>query len=644
MSPERRLRLRLLVIALLATLSGIALTVARPALLAGPAALVSDHYFRFDTRTPDPRVLLVAVDHRSVKALGRWPWDRAQLATGLARLSEARVVALDMVFSEATDAAADARLAETLMGLNSVGGFFLNGTLADLLDAEQQAALMASALTDVEPGPQPYLEARELELNIPAVQQAVILAASLNTLPDPDGLFRAYPLAFVLHGELFPTLAIQALRLYSDDQLAVRSTPEPVMDIAGRRLHPGTRGVARLNYYPVESYRTVSFVDLLQGRVAAEALRDAIVIIGVTETGVADVRSTPMGQMPGPLLHYTFVSNLLDGSVLQEQRVAELLLVLACGLLPLLAVRTLRAPPARVLLYGAALVALFAAGVLAYRAHGWLEAFYPMATLVVSALACEAALFAGQERQARYLRAAFGSYIAPSLISDLMDRPELLALGGTVKEATFLFSDIRNFTTLAEQADAATLAATLNELFSPLTEAIIIEGGMLDKYIGDAIMAVFNAPHDLPDHPLRACRAALGMLERLHAFNERRRQAGQPPLDIGIGINTGRALIGNLGSRFRFNYTAVGDAVNLASRLEGMNKQLGTHIIIGESTYLAVRHALACRPLGEVTVKGKREPQPVYELVGRMPGTARKSTAQRKDAEGAENAKKMQVT
>jgi adenylate cyclase len=215
----------------------------------------------------------------------------------------------------------------------------------------------------------------------------------------------------------------------------------------------------------------------------------------------------------------------------------------------------------------------------------------------------------------RELRRAFSSYVSPQLLEIITKEPDKLSLGGEKRNITVLFSDIRGFTTISEKLNPESLVNLLNEFLNPMTEIILRNGGMLDKYIGDAIMAIFNAPVDIGDHPDRACTSALEMVQKTKELNDLFKREFNVDIRIGIGINTGEAVVGNMGSKVRFDYTAIGDTVNLASRLEGLNKLYKTDIIISEFTKKGLRARFLTRKLDVVVVKGKREPVPIYELL-----------------------------
>jgi adenylate cyclase len=245
----------------------------------------------------------------------------------------------------------------------------------------------------------------------------------------------------------------------------------------------------------------------------------------------------------------------------------------------------------------------------------WLNAVYPLLTVVVVYTAVALYRYIMEEREKRKIRSAFGLYVTPSVVNEILKDPDKLRLGGDKKELTVLFSDIRGFTSLAEEMDPESLVNLLNTYLTEMTNVVFDFDGLLDKYIGDAIMAVFGAPLKQADHPVRACRAALRMLDSLAKMQQKWKSEGTPPLDIGIGINTGSMVVGNMGSERRFDYTVMGDSVNLASRLEGINKEYGTQVVISEFTYEWVKDDFFCRELDVVRVQGSTRPVKIFELI-----------------------------
>ena len=581
------------------------------------ALKVDDLKYALQPHQPPDDVVFVAVDEKSVNRLGRWPWERTVLAEGLEKLRPARTVVLDMVFSEASRPAADRQLAAALEGLDAtVCGFFLRRHATEVLPASRRREMAASTLERVPRGPLPFPELPFAEVNTPALLEACTLQAAFSTVVDADGLFRRYPVGFVYRGGVYPSLGVQALRLYFNRDFRVTREGGYQGAIKGHRVAIDEQGAALLNFYPDRGVPTLSFVDLVSGEISPERLAGKVAVVGITEAGLSDIRSTPLGTRPGAVLHATFLANVLGGHSLKPAPLWGAGLFLALGLLPLVA--TQLAPTAqrvRMLTYLGAGLALLATVALAYRwGDLWLPAFFPLLALLGTVGTSEGLLFRERERQARFIRHAFGSYLSPELVHELAEHPERLELGGETREVTVLFSDIRGFTTLSEHLEPTELVALLNRYFTPVTRAIQAEGGFVDKFIGDAVMALFSAPVDLPDHPDAACRAAVGMVKALEAFNADQAAQGQPTIDIGIGIHTGEAVVGNMGSEERLNYTALGDSVNVASRLEGLTKEYGSRILITEVTRDGLQGAWETTFLGAIPVKGRHQPVSVFAL------------------------------
>jgi adenylate cyclase len=383
-------------------------------------------------------------------------------------------------------------------------------------------------------------------------------------------------------------------------------------------------GMVKIDFHgPSGTYPTYSIADVVQHRLPESTFKDKIVFIGPTATGIADTRPTPFesSAFPGVEVHANFVDNLLKGAFIQRGIRENLIDVLVLFLFSFpagLLIIIFRPGKSAILLLviGGAFV------VYAYQQFSaqrvWLVVFLPVATLLATYSAVVIYSYFFEEREKKLVRGAFQQYMAPAVISQVLDRPELLRLGGEEKPLTAMFADIRGFTSLSEGLTPGQLVELLNEYLAEMTEVIFDHQGTLDKYIGDAIMAFWGAPLDTPNHAERACHAALGMSVALTKLQERWAAEGRPRINIGIGVNTGEMLVGNMGSAKRFNYTIMGDNVNLASRLEGVTKTFGTQTIISESTCERVRDTMLVRELDMIRVKGKKKPVTIYELLGSM--------------------------
>jgi adenylate cyclase len=453
-----------------------------------------------------------------------------------------------------------------------------------------------------------------------------------NVIVDPDTVVRRLPLALPYgrdtdraSWDLYASIDVQALRLYlglTNEQTVLNYGDAGITSIEfGSKLvvHPDDVSRLMVNYHgPARTYPYVSFADVAEKKFAPGTFKDKIVLVGASATGIGDLRATPFGAIdfPGVEIHANLIDNILNQQFLKSggpEALADIGFIFLFGI-PLgmwLAVVQPRWMPLSLVLL------LPFAGVVYWAfLHGWLLNFIvpSLFTLIpnVSLVALYRVLIEEQEK--RKVRGAFQQYVSPEVIRRLLSDPERVKPRKT--EVTVLFSDIRGFTTISETLDAQELAGLLNGYLTEMTRIIFRHQGTLDKYIGDAVMAIWNAPFDEPKHAERCVNAALSMLARLADLQKDWRARGKPVLEIGIGINTGVASVGNMGSTLRYGYTAMGDAVNLASRLEGLNKEYGTRILISESTRMGLTdERMALREIDFIRVKGKHEPVTIFEVL-----------------------------
>lgn len=453
-----------------------------------------------------------------------------------------------------------------------------------------------------------------------------------NVQIDADGVVRQLCLALPygrgpdLDGwDIYASVDVQALRIFlgaTDQQTVLNYGKAGVASVEfGKKLVVRPDDVSRIkvNYRgPVRTYPYISFADAVQQKFAPSAFKDKIVLVGASATGIGDLRTTPFGGLdfPGVEIHANLIDNLLNQNFLTRgarQALADLGFIFLFGI-PLGIWLAVVQP--RWLIFGFLLLAPFVAIIYWGFLHGWWLNFIVPAlfTLIpnVSLVALYRVLIEEQEK--RKVRGAFQQYVSPEVIRRLLTDPERVKPRKTA--VTVLFSDIRGFTSISEKLDAQELADLLNSYLTEMTRIIFRNQGTLDKYMGDAVMAIWGAPFDEPGHAARCCQAAIDMFARLEVLQQAWRSRGQPVLEIGIGVNTGIASVGNMGSALRYGYTAMGDSVNLASRLEGLNKEYGTGIIISESTRAAVENdSFLVRELDLIRVKGKLQPVTIYELM-----------------------------
>lgn len=578
---------------------------------------------------PPSTVAVVAIDNKSIKEIGRWPWSRdvfAGLINGLSHYG-VKVTALDIVFSEAQGKAPDTALAKGIASAGNIimGYFFRNEEqVMDPVVLEQVASSkikllrIGQGVTSV-----PLSEYAGMDANISSLGKEALGFGFFNAIADSDGLFRKSPLLMLYDGDVYPSLALKALThfLGEDSVVDVADFGISSIGIGSYTVPVNERGELALNYYgPTGSFPTYSAVDVIKKRLPENTLKDKLVFVGATEIGIYDVRATPFDAiLPGVEIHATVAANTIEKKFIIHDSRTKLLELAAIIIFPLILALLLGSSPSTLIgfLYGSIITAGYLLiNYLLFRKYLLdLSILYPVFSLALTTVSSEVYRSLVIDKKGRYMKKAFSNYVSADLVAQIMKNPDSLKLGGEKREITILFSDIRGFTTLSESLSPEALVMVLNEYLSPMTRIVLEEKGTLDKYIGDAVMAIYNAPLDVDNHAEHACRSAIKMLEKLEELNRSFIEKGVQPIDIGIGMNTGDAVVGNMGADIRFDYTAIGDNVNLASRLEGLNKMYGTHILVSDSTRKHVKANFTFRELDLVAVKGKHLPVPIYELL-----------------------------
>ncbi len=607
-----------LLIMLLAAAFSTALLYVKLMPIYGVALRLDDFFYKLNKNPLSKKVALVLVDEKSVNKFGRWPWDRRIVADGLKKLKEAKVIALDMVFSEKTQNSSDLYLSNTIESLgNVVCGFFLRPVATENPSSDIMDTLVDSSLADV-PQKVPFASLPFAEVNILPITNACLLSGTFSAVADPDGLFRHYPLGFVFQGEFYPSLAVQALRVFLKKQTWIDENG--TLHIGDRVIPTDETHMALLNFYRPSSYidRIYSFVDVYQGKVPPSVFKGKLVFVGISEAGVTDIRATPIGLVPGPYLHVTFASNFLQNILLKRKFKWDAAAIFILSFLVLLASYA-QSDTLRFSAYILFEILLFVAAAALYESLCVkVDVFYPTFSMTLSIIGLEGYSSFVKGKQTKFLKQAFSTYLSPALLSVLTKSPDKLRIGGEKREISVLFSDIRGFTSLSEKLEPETLVWVLNTYLEPMTDIVLKNDGTLDKYIGDAVMAIWNAPLDVENHAEKALNAALEMLSALPKINSYLSQRNLPEIKIGIGVNTGQAVVGNMGSSRRFDYTAIGDTVNLASRLEGLNKLYGTSLLFSQFTKEKVSFPIQGKyypvEVDIVAVKGKEEPVKIYTL------------------------------
>jgi len=592
----------------------------------------NDVNFELQDKEISKDIVFVAVDEPSVNEYGRWPWEREKLAVGVDNLSEADVVLMDMIFSEPTSEEQDAILADSLANLNaSVCGFFLRHNSTQIVTDDELDVLSDSSLdllqSQVAKFSNPsFAHAEFAEMNILPILESCTLSGSFSTFRASDDKYRSYPISMYFQNILYPSLGIQGLRLKFDKDIS--RIDENHVEINGSAISLDKDGLVLVNFYKKEQYEIISFLDVANGTIKPEYFKGKIVILGITEVGAGDIVSTPIGSIPGPLVHYTFISNMLQNHLITEPKYIVSSLVIFFVLLPFILVLLI----SKIVYRAAANIAVYLSVYVLIRylfvtEMLYIDLFFPLIALILSLVAVEAVAFNIQEKSGKFMKDTFSSYLSGDLLNQLIANPDSLKLGGEKKELTILFSDIRGFTTLSESMSPEKLIDILNRYFTPMTQSVLDNGGMLDKYIGDAVMAFFNAPVDVEQHADAACNSALSMIEKLDTLNFVFEKEGLLPIRIGIGLNTAEVIVGNIGSDAKKDYTVIGDGVNLASRVEGLTKNYTIQILITEFTVAKLTEKFVYREIEPVQVKGKDEAVVLYEL---MPNTDRAKEIKKK--------------
>ncbi|HXN24304.1 MAG TPA: adenylate/guanylate cyclase domain-containing protein [Candidatus Dormibacteraeota bacterium] len=454
-----------------------------------------------------------------------------------------------------------------------------------------------------------------------------------NAVPDPDGVVRRATLILpysrsqdFVDWDLYPSLDVMTVRAFlklKSEQTILRYSATGIYDLQfgpELRIRPDDLGRAMINYQgPVGSFAHYSLADVVYHKFPPGTFRDKIVLIGATATGIADIKATPYSgsDYPGVEIHANVIDNILNQRFLvrgAKQALIDALLIFSFGI-PLGIWLALVNP--KWMWFGLGLIVPFIAVNFTAFLHGWwLNFILPLLTIGSNVLLVALYRALVEEKEKRKVRGAFQQYLSPEIIRRLLENPELVQPRKT--EITVMFSDVRGFTSISEQLDAQDLALFLNQYLTDMTQIIFAHQGTLDKYIGDAVMAFWGAPFQDHDHRIKACQTALEMMARVRCLQVQWTKEGKPPMDIGIGLHSGAASVGNMGSVLRYGYTAMGDTVNLSSRLEGLNKEYGTHIIVSESTYEGAREAgFVFRGLDLIRVKGKLQPVEIFELIAR---------------------------
>ncbi|MBW2117774.1 MAG: adenylate/guanylate cyclase domain-containing protein [Deltaproteobacteria bacterium] len=623
---------------------------------------------------PSSQVVMAVIDEKSLDSEGRWPWPRSRLAALVNALSTdgARVIGFDVTFPEPDEnstlkfinqldhtianlhienrklarfikknkikADNDSALAKAIKSSTAgvVLGYFFHMNEKDLdyridqKEIDRQIGQLSHSkysliiYEDKETAISPFYTGYSPEGNIDIFAEATNYSGYINMIPDQDGVVRWMPLIIRCGKDMdiFPPLALQCAWHYlGKPQLMVKVAGYGVEGIqVGKRFIPtDENGSMLINYAgPPKTFPHFSISDILKGNTPKGTFKDKIILVGATAVGLYDLRNTPFSPVfPGLEVHATVIDNILKQDFLNKPawaKVFDLLAIIILCVLVGIFVPRLNAVTGMFLGLGLFITHLVIARTLFVNSGIWFNIVYPLLGLLITYTSLTVYHYVTEERERKKIKGAFSYYVSSSVVNEVLKHPEQLKLGGDKKDLSVLFSDIRGFTSISEGMTPEELVNLLNEYLTVMTDIVFKYDGTLDKYIGDALMAIYGAPLEQQNHPASACHSALEMMQELKKLNEKWIAEGKSPLNIGIGINTGDMMVGNMGSDQRFDYTVMGDAVNLGARLEGANKNYRTNILISEFTYERVKDEFVCMEVDSVRVKGKTLPVRIYQL------------------------------
>lgn len=581
-------------------------------------------WFAAGPRADEP-IILIALDQASLDWGQRensfsWPWPRAAYAplVDFCRRAGARSLSFDVLLTEPSiyGVEDDQALAAALLNFPATVGSFALGVSGGTADEMPPGDVRLQNFSS------PHF-ANQAALPVSPLRASFGQLGDVGAQPDDDGLFRHISLFSRLGDKTLPSLALAAY-LAANPEARLRQTTQGLL-VVNALVPFDDRGRSRLRYRgPAATFRTLSAAAIIQSELQLQAgddptldpqsLHGAHVIFGLTAPGLFDLRPVPLdGVFPGMEIHATALDNLLAGDFLHETSFWVVdFLALLLAILAGVSVRFCRNLGQTLIVVVLLLPQALLAGFIAYAWNWWLPVASPVAATGLALIGGVATNFATEGRKKREIRRAFNQYLHPSVIEQLVNHPEKLRLGGEKRTLSIFFSDLQGFSTISEQLEPEDLIALLNAYLTEMTDIILDRGGTIDKYEGDAIIAFWNAPLEQPDHACRAVDAAIACQQRLAQLRPVFRQRFGHDLIMRIGLNTGPAVVGNMGSTRRFDYTMLGDAVNLAARLEGVNKVFGTDILLAQSTCAALDPRTALREIATVRVVGRREPVQIF--------------------------------
>lgn len=592
----------------------------------------------------DKNIVIVDIDEKSLKELGQWPWSRDKVATILKNLtsSGAGIIGLDIVFAEPDNSSPkrvleklniehknaidyDEVLAMMIAQTPTVVGYVF-ALQEDGLKAERSPKSGPIFIEKNKPSISSVIKAHRPILNIAQIQDYAYANGYFNTVPDRDGMVRSIPMIIEYDQMIYPSLSLEMIRLMlGEKKVNIEYYENQIEQIRIGEISIPTDmfGRMRINYRgPEKQYKYISAIDIYNNTVSPEAIANKIILLGTSAAGLLDLRSTPFDSaFPGVEVHANAIDNIINADFLAKPSwiigvdlfsfVLVLLLVFGILLIPNALISFALWVSLNMLFLLLHYKVMFGEGIL-------LHTFIPLTALNLLFLVGESINYYYEIRQKNRIKGKFATKVSSLVVDELIKTNDDTVMQTKEKEITIFFSDIRGFTSLSESMNSAKeLIALLNEYMTPMVDIIIQHKGTVDKFIGDAIMAYWNAPLEVKNHADKALTSAIEQIQALHKLNQKLEQEKKPSIDIGIGLNSGLSVVGEMGSVGRSDYTCIGDSVNLASRAEGLCKNYGAKIIFTEHTkYLLKNDDYLFRELDTVRVKGKENPIKLYECFG----------------------------
>lgn len=542
----------------------------------------------FLSNKPNDNILIVSIDNESLQNLGRWPWDRKIHADLVNKINQGdpTVIGVDINFPEVSNEESDKALSEAIARSGNV-----------ILPVEADLVYSKNGI-----------QSRGFLLPIEEIRNNAFGLGMTNTPPDQDGVFRRAPLTVELENEKYDHFIKKVSDIFLEKNQYI--FPEIKKDEMGRMIFNYRGGK--------ETFSWISAQSVLEDDFDVSIFRDKIVLVGATASDLHDEQMVPTSSgrpMPGVEILANGIDTIISNNFLQNISIFHQVVIILClALFVAIALIFTSIFVGSILTFLAFVVYLFIALILFDKGY-ILDILYPFLSVVFVFISGMVVKYFFEAKEKQYIKTTFSRYVSSDVIDDILSDPKKLQLGGKEAELSILFSDIRGFTAISEKLSPKDLVKLMNDYLTKMSNIIMESQGVVDKYIGDAIMAFWGAPIEVKDHAEKSCFSALNMVEVLEENQDEWYKKYGVDLDIGIGINTGEVIVGNMGSEQRFDYTAMGDSVNLASRLEGITKQYGVRVVISEFTYNQVKDKFYCRYLDKVAVKGKNKGVEIYQLI-----------------------------